>query len=84
MNRFIANAFETILNIMHIIVVIALIGITFSDSNGPLLALGIFFIYILFVGMLTTFISINKTLGKIEGELKKQTKHLKSSLPDME
>ena len=31
------------------------------------------------IGTLTTFISINKTLQRVEGELKKQTIHLESS-----
>jgi len=91
MNEWISNIFERLLTLMHVIVILGLVIYLFTSLNNSrdittpvLITLMIFLIYVIIIGTLTTFISINKTLQRVEGELKKQTIHLQSSVSGME
>ena len=86
MNEWISNIFERLLTLMHVIVILGLVIYLFTSLNNSrdittpvLITLMIFLIYVIIIGTLTTFISINKTLQRVESELKKQTIHLQIS-----
>ena len=90
MNEWISNIFERLLTLMHVIVILGLVIYLFTSLNNSrdittpvLITLMIFLIYVIIIGTLTTFISINKTLQRVESELKKQTIHLHSSSSGM-
>ncbi|MDC1001846.1 hypothetical protein OAS89_05160 [Alphaproteobacteria bacterium] len=86
MNEWISVIFERLLTLMHVIVILGLVIYLFTsldssyDKTTPvLITLMIFLIYVVIIGTLTTIISINKTLQRVEDELKKQTMQLRSS-----
>ena len=76
MNKFISNMFANILNILHVFTFIGLFILyeTFSQTTGHTNALLIvvcaIFVYVFFVGYVTTVISIKETLHSIEESLK--------------
>ena len=73
MNEWISNIFERLLTLMHVIVILGLVIYLFTSLNNSydkttpvLITLMIFLIYVIIIGTLTTFISINKTLQRVE------------------
>ena len=84
MNKWIADAFNVIFAIINIFVfagfAIAIIGAWLSPeiygiynrTISTLLVIGFFILYILFVGVVSTLISINETLNNIELSLKRR------------
>ena len=71
MNEWISDIFEFLLTCVHVIVILGLVIYFFSSSGTVSIMLMIFTSYVIIVGALTTFISMNKTLKRVESELKK-------------
>ena len=79
MNTWISNVFGVLLNILHIVVIVGLFIFWQQASQTQvdqkklaLIVLSVFLGYIIVIGVLTTFISINERLGKIVELLKEQ------------
>lgn len=86
MNVWFSNIFEGLLSLMHVIVILGLVIFFFISWNKSydwttpvFYTFVIFTIYTITIGTITTLISINKTLQRVEDELKKQTIHLQNS-----
>ena len=86
MNQWIADIFGRLLTVLHVIVFIGLALFWSSsldnyDTTTPtLITLGLLILYVLFVGIIATFISIHETLQRIE---KLQRRESNSSAPDL-
>jgi hypothetical protein len=88
MNKLIATIFGRMLSTIHLIVILSFIAVIFNfhESKNSLVALlgksanndidllGFFLLYVLFIGSLSTFISMNEHLEEISNALKKKSK----------
>ena len=79
MNTLFYGVFEKILNVLHILVIVGLVLFWLNAvSNGTnilpltLSVLGLFIAYILSMGVILTFISIDNALQRIEQQLEKK------------
>ena len=88
MNKLIATIFGRMLSTIHLIVILSLIAVIFNfhesknslvallgkSANNDIVILGFFLLYVLFIGSLSTFISMNEHLQEISNALKKKSK----------
>lgn len=88
MNKLIAHLFGRLLSTIHLIVIISMISVIFNfhesknslvamfgkSVNNDFMMLGFFLMYVLFIGSLSTFISMNEHLEEINNIFKKQSK----------
>ena len=89
MNEWISRVFGQLLTILHVIVVLGLLvfwlGALDTSYNNlilTLMTLGIFLMYVIIIGIITTIISINDTLHRIEHNLNKKAVEAKKIKPD--
>ena len=86
MNEWTSRVFGQLLTILHVIVVLGLLvfwlGALDTSYNNlilTLMTLGIFLMYVIIIGIITTIISINDTLHRIERNLNKKAVEAKKS-----
>ena len=70
MNNFISKAFQIVFELIHFVVVIALVlAVLYAPNENRidvlLASLGLFIVYILIAGTISTLISMNKHLSEI-------------------
>lgn len=74
MNKWIADIFGNILNLVHVLTLIVLF-LVFTEGTVGITELFLFFVvYVLVVGTVTVFISINEKLGDIKSLLEEANK----------
>ena len=74
MNKWIADIFGNILTLGHVLTLIGMF-LVFTEGTVGIMELLLFFVvYVLIVGTLTVFISINEKLGEIRDTLKEANK----------